>query len=283
MAETRGHGELTESSELFVPMPAELLAARQMTPTERLFTFQLAGGRALGHQPGQFVQVSIFGLEEAPISVCSAGDETAFELCVRRAGRLTEALHAMEAGAEVGIRGPFGHGFPLDELAGRDIVFIAGGLGMPPMRSLIQHCLDHREGFAGLMLLYGAKQPGELLFRDELDRWADGDDLDVRLIVDAGDAEWSGPVGLITELIGPLETDPARTTAILIGPPVMYRFVIERLKARGLVPEQIFVSLERHMRCGVGKCGHCMIGDLYCCRDGPVFKLSEVMDIEGAI
>jgi len=169
----------TEATELFVPMPAVLRDARDMTATERLLTFRREDGRPLGHSPGQFVQVSVFGLEEAPISVCSAGlnGGADFELCVRRMGRLTSALHQLEVGGEVGIRGPFGKGFPSDELVGRDVVFIAGGLGLPPLRPLIQECLAERRQYGRLVLLYGGKQPGELLFREELDSWRQRDDL----------------------------------------------------------------------------------------------------------
>jgi NAD(P)H-flavin reductase len=287
------------STDLFVPIPAVLTGVRDLTATEKLFALKRKDALPLNHEPGQFVQVSIFGLEEAPISVCSAAreGEAAFELCVRRAGKLTGAMHELRAGEEIGIRGPFGRGFPLADLAGKELLFVAGGIGLAPMRSLIQHCLRRREDFAGLTLLYGAKQPAELLFRDELDQWAETDGFDVRLIVDVGDAGWPGPVGLITELIPPLRLDPAKTAAALVGPPVMYRYVIEKLRDKHLRPEQIFLSLERHMRCGVGKCGHCIIGAprspdetsqqpgrmLYCCRDGPVFALAEVMDLEGAL
>ena len=271
------------SSDLFVPTPAAICAVQDITASERLFALRRLDGRPLGHQPGQFVQVSVFGLEEAPISVCSAarGDDPAFELCVRRIGRLTKALHALEVGQEIGIRGPFGHGFPVAELAGRDVLFIAGGIGLAPMRSLIQHCLARRRDFGRLSLLCGAKRPAELLFRQELQQWREGEGLDVQLIVDSGDAQWTGRVGLITELIPPLPIDPQHTTAVVVGPPVMYRFVIERLRAKGVRPEDILLSFERHMRCGVGKCGHCMIGELYCCREGPVMKVSDVMHIKG--
>ena len=295
MGKTRS-GEIW--TELFVPVPAALRAVRDLTPTERLFTLERKDGRPLDHEPGQFVQVSIFGFEEAPISVCSSQrhGEPAFELCVRRAGRLTTAMHALSVGEEIGIRGPFGRGFPLGELAGKDLVLIAGGIGLAPMRSLIQHCLSHAEDFGAVTLLYGAKRPAEMLFREELEQWQSGGRLDVRLIVDVGDAEWSGPVGLITELIGPLQVKPERTASVIVGSPVMYRPVISRLRDKGLTPERIFVSLERHMRCGVGKCGHCIIGAsherdspddktagmLYCCIDGPVFSLAELMGVEGA-
>jgi len=282
MADDCPGGEMTD---LFVPLPAELCAARMVTQTERLLTFRRRDGRAVGHEPGQFVQVSIFGLEEAPFSVCSADTdgEAAFELCVRRIGRISGALHELEIGQEVGIRGPFGRGFPVDELAGQELLLIAGGIGLAPLRSLVQHCLAHREQFGRVTLLYGAKRPAELLFRDEFDQWRQGADFDLQLIVDEGDEQWSGSVGLITKLIPPLQLDPGRTMAVVVGPPVMYRFVIDELSAKGVGPDRTILSLERHMRCGVGKCGHCMIDDLYCCRDGPVFKLSELANVKGAI
>jgi sulfhydrogenase subunit gamma (sulfur reductase) len=254
-----------------------------LTATERLLRLRRQDGRRIGHQPGQFVQVSIFGMEEAPISLCSADpDDATFELCVRRLGRVTTALHELKKGQEVGIRGPFGHGFPAEELAGKDLLFVAGGIGLAPMRSLIQHCLEKRQQFGRLTLLHGAKQPAELLFRDEFQQWRAAENFDVQLIVDVGDADWTGRVGLITELIPPLELQPARTAAVVVGPPVMYRFVIDELFAKGLQAGQITLSLERHMRCGVGKCGHCMIDDLYCCRDGPVFKLSDLAGVREA-
>jgi len=272
---------------LFVPVPAVIRAARMLTDTERLLLLRRSDGRALGHSPGQFVQVSIFGLEEAPISICSAagdGGGSDFELCIRRAGKLTGALHDLPEGAEIGVRGPFGRGFPVDELAGMDVLFIAGGIGLAPMRSLIRNCLTERGRFGGLTLLYGAKKPREMLFRDELQQWGSADDFDVRLIVDEAEPGWDGAVGLITELLEPLEVDAARTAAVIVGPPVMYRFVIDLLRTKSLPPQRIIVSLERYMRCGVGKCGHCMIGpEIYCCLDGPVFLLSELAGVTGAI
>jgi NAD(P)H-flavin reductase len=273
-----------ETEELFVPRTAILHAARMLTATERLLTLRLEDGRPLGHAPGQFVQVSIFGMAEAPISVCSAGasGRAEFQLCVRRMGRLTSALHELEVGETVGIRGPLGRGFPLDALAGRDVVFIAGGIGLAPMRSLIQWSLAHRDRVGHLTLLHGAKRPAELLFGEEFPQWRKAKDFDLQLIVDEGDASWTGPVGLITELIAPLSLAVERTAAVVVGPPVMYRFAIEELEARHIPPSRIVLSLERHMRCGVGTCGHCMIGELYCCRDGPVFTLSDLEGVEGA-
>jgi len=273
-----------EKPDLYVPIPARVCDVRPLTPTECLLRLRLLDGRPIGHVPGQFVQISIFGLEEAPISICSAessGPE--FELCVRRVGRLTQAIHELGVGQEVGIRGPFGRGFPIEQLGGEELLCIAGGLGMAPMRSLIQWALSPGRRVGKVTLLYGGRQPSEMLFREEFPRWRAAEDLDLRLIVEKADAGWAGPTGTITELIEPVEIDPDRTVAVVVGPPVMYRFVIDRLTAKGLAADRIFLSLERHMRCGVGKCGHCMIDDLYCCRDGPVFRWSQLAHLKGVI
>ncbi|MHC4295115.1 MAG: FAD/NAD(P)-binding protein, partial [Planctomycetota bacterium] len=166
---------------------------------------------------------------------------------------------------------------------GKDLLFIAGGIGLAPLRSLIQYSLIHREQFGRLILLYGARQPAELMFGQDIQQWEQSDNFEIQLTVDVGDDQWSGRVALIPELIGPLKLDAERTVAVVVGPPVMYRFVIEQLNAKSIPPERIILSLERHMRCGVGKCGHCMIDNLYCCIDGPVFRYSQIVDITGAI
>ncbi len=255
-----------------------------LTRTERLLRLRRVDGLPLGHLPGQFVQVSIFGLEEAPISICSSPvDDGSFEICVRRIGRVTKVLHELEAGAEIGTRGPFGHGFPVEEIAGRDVLFVAGGIGLAPLRSLVQWCVARRGQFGKLTLLNGAKGPAELLFDREYAQWRQAGNFDLQLTVDVADANWKGPVGLITKLIPPLDLDPARTSAAIVGPPVMYPYVLKELAAKGMKPENILLSLERHMRCGVGKCGHCMIDGLYCCCDGPVFKLSDLPDVRRAL
>jgi sulfhydrogenase subunit gamma (sulfur reductase) len=279
-----GPATAASGQQLFVPMPAIIMDAQALTGAERLLRIRLEDGRPLGHAPGQFVQVSIFGREEAPVSICSApADDGTFELCVRKVGRVTAAMHELKVGQEIGIRGPFGRGFLLPELAGKDVLFIAGGIGLAPLRSLIQWCVGHRDATRKLTLLYGAKRPGEMLFRPELEQWAKARDFAVHVTVDAGEPGWAGHVGLITTLIDPLSLDAAGTVAVIVGPPIMYGFVVNKLTAKGMAFEQIMVSLERHMRCGVGKCGHCMIEHLYCCREGPVFKLSELSGLKGLI
>ena len=272
--------------EVYRPIPCKVTVVRDLTPSEKLFRLEMAGGADLGHQPGQFVQVSVLGLAEAPISVASSPTRKGyFELGVRRAGTLTGALHEMEAGAEVGIRGPFGTFFDPEELRGRDLLLIAGGCGLAPLRSLIQYCEDRRGDFGKVTILYGAKSPADVLFKDEIAAWKTSPSLACHSTVDRvpdGSCH-DGNVGLITTLIPPLEIDPARTVAVIVGPPVMYEFVIAELTKKGLAEDRIVVSLERYMRCGIGKCGHCTIEHLYCCTDGPVFRLNEIRGVKGAL
>lgn len=273
-------------SPLYLPRPARIISVSDLSPREKLFRLELSAGADLGHRPGQFVQVSLLGIGEAPISVCSSPTRHGyFELGVRRVGTLTNAMHQLQPGDEIGIRGPYGRPFEVEKLAGQDLLLISGGCGMAPLRSLIQYCEDRPDEFGRISILYGAKSLEDRLFKQELQLWQDSERFACGYTVDAvaGDACYGGNVGLITSLIPPLEIDPTHTLAAIVGPPVMYRFVIEALKAKGLREEQIIVSLERQMRCGVGKCGHCTIEHLYCCTDGPVFWLHEVSGLRGAL
>lgn len=274
------------TASLYVPQTATILAVDELTPNEKLFRLRLDDGQALAHQPGQFVQLSLLGLGEAPLSVASSPTRGPdFELGVRRAGTLTSALHRLAPGASVGIRGPFGHPFEVAALRGQDLVLIAGGCGLAPLRSLIEYCVDCRADFGQIHILYGAKNPDAVLFKGDLSVWSNVPGFSCTRTVDAvreGDC-FSGSVGLITNLLPDLDIEPRRTRAAVVGPPAMYRPVIAALQEKGLTSRQIYLSLERQMRCGVGKCGHCSIEHLYCCQDGPVFCLAEVEKLKGAL
>lgn len=273
-------------SPLYLPSECEIITVTDLTPGEKLFRVRRTDGTPLGHLPGQFVQVSLLGWGEAPISVASSPTRDGFfELGVRRAGSLTGAMHTMKAGDTFGIRGPFGRPFDLPRLRGQDLILISGGCGLAPMRSLIQYCEDRPDEFGTISILYGAKSPIDRLFKDELAAWDASARFACSLTVDSisgGDC-FSGSVGLITALIPPLTFFPDTTIAAIVGPPAMYRAVIDELHKKGLSSNRITVSLERHMRCGVGKCGHCTIEHLYCCQDGPVFWLNEIEHLRGAI
>lgn len=269
---------------IYLPQLAEIIRTEQLTKMEKLFEIKLLTGQDLGHQPGQFVEVSLFGIGEAPISISSSPTKKgSFELAVRAVGNVTNALHRLEKGAIIGIRGPFGKGFPIEEMKGKDILFVAGGIGLVPLRSLINYVLDKRSDFGRVLILFGAKTPAEQLFLNELALWRRRPDLEYWETVDRADEKWKGNVGVITTLFPKFNINPEKTIAVIVGPPVMYRFAILEAQVKGIPDEQIIVSLERRMKCGVGKCGHCQINHLYVCQDGPVFKYAQIKDIKEAI
>ncbi len=262
----------------FAPEEAEILDVADLTALEKLFKLRLAGGKNLGHAPGQFVEVSVPGFGEAPISICSSPTQReAFELCVRKVGTVTAALHSLKAGDKIGVRGPMGRGFDVEEMAGNDMLFVAGGLGLAPLRSLINYVFDRRERFGKVWILYGAKTPQELLFTKEFESWRKQPDTELMLTVDKPDEQWRGTGGVITVLFRKLpKLDPKRTYVAVVGPPVMYKFVLLETLNLKIPRNRIFCSLERHMKCGVGRCGHCQINNVYVCKEGPVFRFSQM-------
>ena len=271
---------------LYVPKLAEVLKVEPLSEKEKLFQLRLKDGSRLNHKPGQFVEVSVPGIGEAPISISSSPTrDDRFELVIRTVGNVTRALHRLQPKDMVGIRGPFGNGYPVSELLGRALLFVAGGIGLCPLRSMIQYAMDNREQFGRIIILYGCRQPAEQLFRGELDKWRQRQDIDILESVDRCpvDVAWSGSVGVITTLFPRVNIDPKHTTALVVGPPVMYRYVIAECLKKGIAKNQILLSLERRMKCGMGFCGHCQINNLYVCLDGPVFsyaKLSELKETE---
>lgn len=268
----------------YIPKWAEISRVEDLTASEKLFEMRLISGEPLGHMPGQFVEVSVMGIGEAPISVSSAPrEDSSFELAIRKVGNLTNAMHELAVGTRVGIRGPFGTCFPTDETKGRDILIVAGGIGLVPLRSFIHYVLDRRGEYGEFTILFGARNPSEQLFLDELNQWKERKDVNYLETVDRPDSGWKGNVGVITTLFPKIDVDPSTTYCIVVGPPVMYRFVILEAKAKGIPDEQIFLSLERRMKCGVGKCGHCQINHIYVCQDGPVFRYSDIFDLEEAL
>jgi len=277
---------LTCNSSLYLPSECDVVAVADLTPGEKLFRLRRTDGAPLGHLPGQFVQVSLLGWGEAPISVASSPTRDGiFELGVRRTGSLTGAMHRLQAGDTLGIRGPFGRPFDLPGLRGQDLLLISGGCGLAPMRSLIQYCEDRPDEFGRLTILYGARSPEDRLFKEDLALWEASARFACSMTVDTSPGEgcYDGSVGQITALIPPLAFVPGRTIAVIVGPPAMYRAVIAELQKKELPSERIVLSLERQMRCGVGKCGHCSIEHLYCCQDGPVFRLDEIEHLRGAL
>jgi NAD(P)H-flavin reductase len=270
----------------YVPKLATIIKKQPMTVYETLFEIKLDDGSELGHKPGQFIEVSVFGIGEAPISLSSSPTKKeTFELCVRRLGNVTSKLHKLNVGDKIGIRGPFGNGFDVDALKGKDLLFIAGGLGIAPLRSLFNYVLDKRKDYGHVCLLYGCKEPKELLFGEEMVALALRDDVEFKSSVNwcPENEVWTGNIGVITTLIPQVAFDPETTIAVVCGPPVMYKFVIADLKTRKMPEDHIVLSLERRMKCGVGKCGHCQINQIYVCKDGPVFNYSKIKGVPEAL
>jgi sulfhydrogenase subunit gamma (sulfur reductase) len=272
----------------YVPNLAVLKNRTDMTELETLFEFEFKDKDLQDHfhyKPGQFVQLSMFGIGEAPFSISSTPTRPGtIELGIRRAGDVTEAIHRLEVGDVVGLRGPYGNGFPLEKMKGKDILIVAGGIGLVPLRSVINYIIDEREDFGHLTLFYGACLPEERIFVDELENnWPSAPDVDVLQTVDECHDTWMGNVGVVTTLFDKYEVDSENTVALICGPPVMYRFVVKELLDLDFRRDEIYMSLERRMKCGVGKCAHCQVGHKLVCKDGPVFTYFEVQRLQGAI
>ncbi len=278
--------KVVEVDPLYSPMEGIIISAKMMTENEKFFEIKLEQSKELGNLPGQFVQLSIFGIGEAPISISSSPtkkDKDVFEICVRKVGVFTEALHKLDEGDKIGVRGPFGRPFPIDDLKGNDLIFVAGGLGIVPLRSLVNFVTDKRRDFGEVTILLGCKNPDDRLFKDEIENWQKSTDINYACTVDRADPEWKGNVGVITTLIPGVDIDVNRTYAVVVGPPIMYKFVIKELIKKGLPEKQIILSLERRMKCGLGKCGHCQITGKYVCQDGPTFTYQEIKELEEAL
>jgi NAD(P)H-flavin reductase len=276
----------TQTVSEFLPRPAVALEVRQLSPQEKLFRVRPEDGVPLNHLPGQFVEVSLFGIGEAPISICSAptgGPE--FELCVRTVANLTQGLHSLLPGDRIGLRGPYGTHYPVEEAKGRDLLCVAGGLGLAPLRSFIQYVLLHRADYGRLIILYGSRTPEERIFTEDLERWAADPEVNFLETVDRcpEGACWRGHIGLITTLFPQVKVEPANTCLVAVGPPVMYRFVVAEALKLGIPEQQMFMSLERRMRCGLGLCGHCQMNNVYVCRSGAVFRYSDIKGLSEAL
>ncbi len=276
------HHTEERAADPFVPFFGRILDIREMTPREKYYRVELP--QPLNHKPGQFVMLSVPGLGEAPISIsCGPRQDNLLELVIRKAGSLTTVLHNMTVGQRIGVRGPFGSGFDITKFYGKDLVFVCGGLGLAPLRSLITPVVENADKFGQVTILSGALDPSLELYRDELKAWGKRVRV-IRLVDKTDNMPWDGDqVGLVTAPIPTLKLDPAKTFAVLCGPPVMYKFVVIELDRHRIPHEQIYIDLERRMRCGIGKCGHCQIDEVYCCCDGPVFRLADVKDLPEAL
>ncbi|MBN1223084.1 MAG: FAD/NAD(P)-binding protein [Candidatus Aminicenantes bacterium] len=278
-----------KSENPFLPEPARIVRMQYLTEDVKFFQIRIADmEKALSfhYSPGQFAMISVLGAGEAPFSISSSPSRPGLlEFCIRKAGTVTNALFQMKENDLIGVRGPFGNGFPADKMIGKDIIIVMGGLGAAPLRSVLLYCLDNRDLFRRVILLHGAKRPAEMIFREEFFHLKKRNDLECYLAVDSDDTgEWTENVGVVTKLFPLLkEVDPANTYSIVCGPPVMYKFVLKELVDLKIPKDQILMTLERRMKCGVGKCGHCAIDYIYTCLDGPVFTYWDVIHMRELI
>ncbi len=265
------------------PYIARIEHIRRETPDIKTFQAVILDEEAqrnFDYKPGQFQMVSVFGVGEAPFCFSSSPTRRQFiEFSVKKMGVVTTALHNLEEGALIGIRGPFGNYFPYEEMEGKNIIFIGGGIGLAPLRSLIQFCLDNRRKYGDITIIYGARSSDDLCFKEELEEWRGAEEVQVFLTIDRQDGKWEGHIGFVPPYVIELSPSPENTYAITCGPPIMIKFTIENLLKLGFPPERIITTLEMRMKCGIGKCGRCNVGSKYVCLDGPVFSYAQLEEL----
>jgi NAD(P)H-flavin reductase len=262
-----------------LPHLARLTEIRDLATGIKLFRCQpLESHVRFRYAPGQFGFLSAIGVGESPfgMAVSESRGEGQVEFAVQRIGTVTDALHEMQEGDLVGVRGPMGHGFPMEEMRGKRIVILGGGIGLAPLRPLVQEILDHRDDYGELTIFCAGRSPDLLVFREEYGEWAAFPRTVVHVTVDKGDESWSGRVGLITQALAEVAPSPEGAVAVTCGPPIMIKFVLKELARLGFAPEQVVTTLEAKMKCGLGKCGRCNVGDQYICTDGPVFRYDQI-------
>ena len=267
----------------YVPELAVIEETRVEAPGVKTFKLKLRHGGMFTFTPGQFIELSVFGYGEAPFSVSSSPlQRDFFEVTVRKTGMLTSALFELERGNTVGVRGPFGNGWPIEKMKKYNILMIGGGIGIAPLKPVIEYVVANRKDYEEVILLYGAKTPKDIVFKKELEMWREK--IDVHLTVDIGDNSWKGRTGVVTVLFDEIKVNPKETYSIQCGPPIMMYFVTKKLLELGFPEDRILLSLERLMKCGMGFCGHCMISGKFVCKDGPVFSYNQIKDfLESAI
>lgn len=257
-------------------LPLLLPIVEIIEETRDIKTFRLQGDSLFSYLPGQFAEVFVPGRGEAPFSITSSPTtEGILEFSIKRIGTVTTALHRLGEGEKIGVRGPYGNGFPLEELKNRNLLFVGGGIGLAPLRSLINYVLSpqHREEFGEVFILYGARSPEDLVFKWELEKWQERKDLNLLVTVDRGNNSWKGRVGLVPQVLKEeVKVDAKEWKSIVCGPPIMIKFTIKSLLEMAFSPSQIITTLEMRMKCGLGKCGRCNIGPFYVCQEGPVFS-----------
>jgi NAD(P)H-flavin reductase len=273
----------TQTAALGAMTPAPYVIKKIIRDTEDTFTLELVGQESktgMSFSPGQFNMLYVFGVGEIPVSI--SGDPTSTRRLihtVRVVGTVSRALRRLKAGETIGIRGPFGSTWPVKAAEGNDVVLVAGGIGLAPIRPALYYLLANRKKYGKIILAYGTRTPSDILYRGELEQWRARFDLEVEVTVDRGDADWRGNVGVVPMLLPRLNFDPLNCVAMTCGPEVMMRFTVMALRKQGMTTDDIYVSMERNMKCAVGLCGHCQFGSRFVCKDGPVFSYDVVADL----
>ncbi|MCL4500124.1 MAG: FAD/NAD(P)-binding protein [Chloroflexi bacterium] len=269
------------SANLYVPMVAVIDGIIDETPDTKTFRLRFEDdeyARSFSWEPGQFVEVTVFGAGEAPIGFASNSlEKSFFELTVVDRGKVTKAMHKLNVGDKVGVRGPLGNCWPLDEVKGRNLVIVGGGCGLAPLRPAIFKILEDRGSYGDLWFLYGARTPADRNFKYDLELWSVRQDMHLLETVDVPDETWNEHIGVVTTLFGQMKINPSDAVAFTCGPPIMIKFATIALLKMGFSEDRIVMSMERYMKCGVGKCGHCCVNHVYLCTEGPVFTYKDLL------
>ncbi len=267
---------------VYLPHIAVIDKIIEETPTVRTYHFNFKDEKLredFTFESGQFGECSVFGVGEATFCISSSPTRRDhLEFAVQRVGRVTNAMDRLGVGAEIGFRGPYGNSFPLDYLGGKNLVFVGGGIGLAPLRSLIWNVVDNRDKYGKIDIFYGARSPRDLCFKYDLDAWDADKTVNMVTTIDREDKDWKGKVGLVPNVLTEVAPSANNAVAIVCGPPIMIRFTFPALEKLGFTPEQMVTTLEKRMKCGIGKCGRCNIGNLYVCRDGPVFSYAQIKE-----
>ncbi len=270
------------NANIYLPDLMEVVQVRQQTADVKSVRIRFRDeerARAFSFRVGQFGIFSAFGAGESPFNLCSSSNWQDFiEFCFRRTGRVTEALWNIDEGDIVGFRGPYGNAYPMDKWRGKNLIFIGGGIAMPPIRCAIWYALENRDQYGQITIVYGSRKVGDLVFQNELDRWAEYDNVRVVTCVDPGGEtpDWKGEIGFVPTVVQQADISAENAIALVIGPPIMIQFTLPVLSKIGLGDSDIYTSLENRMKCGVGKCGRCNCGPAYVCKEGPVFTLEQI-------
>ncbi len=262
--------------------PIESTIEKIKTESSTIKTFTIKLKEPFEFKTGQFVELAIPGVGEAPFTPSSDPAKSLKEpmdITIMEAGRITGMLHDMKPGVTVGVRGPYGKGYPVQSFEGKEVVIVGGGVGLAPLRTLLYTVFNSIDKYKKVYLRYGARTPSDIIYKDEVEKWSKKKDIDMRTTVDKGDSKWKGHVGLVTTILDDIKVDFNTAPAIVCGPPIMMKFATFKLIEMGFLPENIYLSMEKNMSCGLGKCGHCRVGKYYACKDGPVFTYGQLKDI----